>query len=188
MQTTGISFKRYNWPEIPVDYQDQLAGAGLDKICYDTGKLLNLALLLQGVSLVFQASSSLGHIGGISSTRHRFLSQSILRGLMSPLYQQSKELKRAGLSLAANLLRHQTGAELTSAEKRQRQIIRKRKSIVSSYFTTLLYALSENQPLPSRPTLNDIEIEENVSWMTIAIMDLYLYHCRSTNLSDEKAL
>lgn len=66
IQSTGIDFDRYDYADVPTQYQGWLAERGLKKARYDTGKLLNLLLLAQGEQLVFIESPCLLHIGGIS--------------------------------------------------------------------------------------------------------------------------
>lgn len=65
-QTTGIGFSKYRWEEIPARYQEQLARMGVKHQIYDTAKLLNLLLHLQGHRLHYQPCAALRHIEAVS--------------------------------------------------------------------------------------------------------------------------
>ena len=173
MQSTDINFNPYLWSEIPVQYQDELIKIGLDKAYYDTGKLLNLLLLQQGRLLAFRETTSLQHIGGLSLVSDQVMPQSIFGRISNLIRSQGRELKRTAAKLTANYFSRQTGMYFTDAEEKARRTLLGRKFVVSSYFTHLLRALSENQPLPKLLTIDDSEIEEKVELVTMAILNLH---------------
>lgn len=65
-QTTGIGFTKYRWDELPRAYQEQLALIGAQHQRYDTAKVLNLVLHVQGHHLHYQPCAALRHIEAVS--------------------------------------------------------------------------------------------------------------------------
>ncbi len=68
IRKTGLTFSKITWPEIPTPIQQVLRQNGMEKVLYDTGKLLNILLAIDGHRLEFAKSPNLVHIGGISGT------------------------------------------------------------------------------------------------------------------------
>jgi hypothetical protein len=64
-------------------------------------------------------------------------------------------------------------------EVRVRQRVNQRKLKTVHYFTQLLHCLSENQPLPPPPKINDLEIADKVDSVISSIVDLYGKFCLS---------
>lgn len=63
---TGIGFTKYRWEAIPSAYQTPIEALGLRHALYDTAKVLNLALHLEGQTLHQQACPALRHIEAVS--------------------------------------------------------------------------------------------------------------------------
>lgn len=63
---TGIGFTKYQWATIPRAYQGQIAALGLRHELYDTAKLFNLVLHLEGHALHYQPCTALRHIEAVS--------------------------------------------------------------------------------------------------------------------------
>ena len=164
IKSEGIDFNRYRWVDIRPCHQASLAKIGLDRQWYDTGKLLNLLLLIQGKSLVFVETPALLHIGGMSvpnMPRRRPHRRSITKRLMRSVQRLSRKLN-PGLKTKASL----------QAEHSVEQRRRRRRTAISRYFGHLLQSLSEERPTPVRPTLGDAEIEERVDSITIHLAEL----------------
>lgn len=63
---TGIGFTKYRWEAIPRAYQSQIEALELRHELYDTAKLLNLVLHLEGYALHQRACPALRHIEAVS--------------------------------------------------------------------------------------------------------------------------
>jgi hypothetical protein len=164
IQTTGIDFRHYRWKDIPTQYQAQLAKLRLNKAFYDTGKLINLLLLVQGQSLAYEDLTLIQHIGGLSRINDGRSALSILRKSATSLRWQWRRLNG---SLGKGAI-HSIQPEIQAGYK-----VFKRRTMVAAYFGQLLQALFERQPLPDPPAINDAEIEEKVTLATTAIVNLY---------------
>lgn len=66
MKTHEISFDRYSWTTIPATLKPLLIRNQLKKSFYDTGKLLNALMYLEGYKLSYAKLNALKHLGGIS--------------------------------------------------------------------------------------------------------------------------
>jgi hypothetical protein len=178
IQSTGISFNSYSWPDIPAQYQSQFVKMDLKKQSYDTGKVLNLLLLAQKESLVFQKSSFLIHIGGLSEClalehglhwhylQQRTVKEKILAWLFGGKFKRTlleltgiKEPKLPGLEI--------TGDALRLHPKSQNRFVSYR------YFIQLLQALFENRSLPTLPEMGSPEVGERVELLTKNIVVLF---------------
>ena len=65
-RATGIGFTKYRWEAIPPTYQAQIEALGLRHALYDTAKLFNLVLHLDGYALHYQPCAALRHIEAVS--------------------------------------------------------------------------------------------------------------------------
>ncbi|MEQ9423290.1 MAG: glycosyltransferase family A protein [Cyclobacteriaceae bacterium] len=74
MKEFGITFQRYLWQNIPRSIQNQLMSAELRKEFYDTGKLINILMVLGGAKFKVNESHSLIHLGGISQLAEKRIS------------------------------------------------------------------------------------------------------------------
>ncbi len=151
IRSTGANFRKYQWQELPNQYQTQLAKMNLKKEKYDTGKILNLLLLSTDAPLIFKNNPSLQHIGCMSSS---FTLNN------SDFWKPSRNLKE--------LL-----ARIPEEQSRQLMLLQKRKSLTSHYFNQFFQSLFEKQPLPTIPEIADPEIEERITSLTKSIMALY---------------
>jgi hypothetical protein len=165
IQSTGIGFNRYEWADIPNEYQSQLAQMGLRKAGYDTGKLLNLLLLNQGERLLFQESPALQHIGGISTVAAEY---------SSPVFQVRMYLSR--LPVLRRLPMPRPGSRdirVSTAELLARRKVRERKVKTCRYVGELLRALFQERALPMKPNLGDPQIDERLERLKAHIIALY---------------
>ena len=67
LQRTGLHFDKYNWEDIPAQYQKRLEQMDLKKQIYDTAKVLNLVMQTEGNQIIVHDTTALCHIGGISA-------------------------------------------------------------------------------------------------------------------------
>ncbi len=74
-----VTFRRYRWREIPLAVRQVLRADEVEKASYDTGKLINVLLTLEGKRLAFVPEASLFHLGGISSRLTIYRNEGIVR-------------------------------------------------------------------------------------------------------------
>ncbi len=178
IQSTGISFNKYKWEEIPALYQKPLAQLGLKKNFYDTGKVLNLLLLNQGDSLIFKEIPSLKHIGGISAClalengfhwhylQQRKLKDNILAWLFEGKFRRT--VMKLSRIKEPKVPRLEITDEVLQSHPNRNRLLSYR------YFTQLLQCLlEESQPLPSIPDIGTPEVEEKIERLTTDIKNLF---------------
>jgi hypothetical protein len=170
---TGVGFEKRRWGDVPTQYRAQLINEGLAREVYDTGKLLNLLLLIRGEELLFTTVRSLHHIGGIARQvlrereehpRRMPNKQSILRRTLRTLWRLTAPSRVADQGTQGSM---PTDAELAA------HTISVRKRTTSRYFSELLRCLHQDHPLPSAPGIGDAMIEERIGQVTAHIVALY---------------
>jgi hypothetical protein len=146
LQPTGMSFNPYNWQDIPQPYQTQFDRMGLKKKNYDTGKVLNLALLAQEKgSLVFREPSSLIHIGGISD----------FSGLEYGLHWDVARM-----------------STWSDHQQSVRSPVWMKKYATYRYVLQVLESVSTTQPLPALPESLNLELKAQLELITTHITAL----------------
>jgi hypothetical protein len=65
-ERTGVGFERYRWQSVPEDLRRLLGAAGHACPKFDTGKLLNTLLALDGATVRWLDDANLRHLGGFS--------------------------------------------------------------------------------------------------------------------------
>jgi hypothetical protein len=173
IQSTGIDFRRYWWREVAPQHQGLLAGLGLKKDRFDTGKLLNVLLPAEDKPIVFVDSQFLQHIGSVSirgalkaSSHPVNLLKSTRWGPAVKLRQWIKRLRGGRASAGAD------GVTL-DAERAEIHKMRGRMMATAVYFDQLFDSLFENKPLPPVPHVDDPAVEERVGSVTAHIVSLY---------------
>jgi hypothetical protein len=68
MEETGIGFQYYHWDGIPAETQQVLRDMHMDKIDYDTGKVITPLLIHEGARVVYEDLKNLRHLGGFSGS------------------------------------------------------------------------------------------------------------------------
>jgi hypothetical protein len=173
VQSTGIAFETYKWPNIPAPYQSQIMQMGLKKRAYDTGKLLNVLLAAQGRRLLFVDLPSLHHVGGVSvrtkMERGVFLRMKLQARTWRPVVQVRRWMKRLTRS------KHSGQQQSAAAKARIRSFraTRARKVPAALYFNQLFQSLFENKPLPVIPGVGDPGIEQRIESAAANIVSLY---------------
>lgn len=66
IDNSRVSFERHTWSTVPVNLKPLLLRNQLKKSFYDTGKLLNALMYLEGHKLSYAKLNTLKHLGGIS--------------------------------------------------------------------------------------------------------------------------
>lgn len=170
IQSTGIDFRIYRWQEIPAQWQNHITELGLRELGYDTGKVLNILLLAQGERLCFRESSTLQHIGGIS-TYVTDESRSLHKRLFRKFNRSAKlAYRRAKWKYMNRIMKL---AETQIQKTQNIGLIARRWNSTGRYFTQVLQALFENRPLPATPGIGESEIEERIELAAANIATLY---------------
>jgi hypothetical protein len=82
MKTYGIDLHPYSWNEIPRALRERLEASGRKLMVYDTTKLVNILMNLDGHSCQHVTTPHLFHVGGVSClVATRYLTQMIRRGV-----------------------------------------------------------------------------------------------------------
>lgn len=177
IHSTGISFNKYTWQEVPIQYQKCFTQMNLDKETYDTGKVLNLLLIDQGASLIFKEIPSLKHIGGISECfaleqgfHWYYLQQRKFKeNILARLFEG--RLGRAVMDFIG--ISEPVFPRLKMTEKVLMSHPNKNRLLSYQYFTQLLQALFENLPFPPIPDMGNDEVERNIELLTKNIRSLF---------------
>lgn len=154
---SGIGFCEVDRQDLPPSVWRELEDAGLGFKCYDTGKFLNVMLLLSGGRTHYLNSDKLTHIGGYSfltisprwhaGHRGAWSARSLFRPLKSRLQTVFRYCK-------SGLTREEFIYEL-ELRKEQRDKVRQ-------FFWVLINALDKGEPLPKLPQLASVEINSRL--------------------------
>lgn len=144
-RATDIGFTKYYWEEIPARYQAQLQAMGMQYELYDTAKLLNLMLHLQGHVLHYQPCTALRHIEAVS--RFAVIQQ-------RPWHQLRM--------LVSRWRRKLTG---------QKVVLTYDEAL--PYLSQLLLGLANNRPLPVQPTADSMAGTPWVAQTSAELLALY---------------
>jgi len=157
LQHSPITFDKYNsWERIPPECQSRLENVHLRMKRYDTGKVLNILMQLDGNKFIFKESPHLYHIGGLSSLLVGPLSKVRQRGLIRGLNKISsrKYLKKM----------------ITRRTRMETKYIRRD---AADYFTYLLKALFEGKKRPKIFRVDDKKISGDIQTASNLIVELY---------------
>ena len=171
IQSTGINFDLYHWQDISIQCQNRLVEMGLRKKTYDTGKVLNLLLYMQGERLVFVESTFLKHLCGIS-TYIAYRNKPLYERLLTKQKRIKQQIKLKSKQLALKWTGMRESRTLTEIEQFRRQAMDRTPEMVR-YSTQILHALFHEQPLPPTPNIADCEIRDRVEAVTMDIVALY---------------
>lgn len=160
---TEVGFGYCYWDNISPVHQAMLQRIGLDKIDYDTGKLLMALMHAAGLRLRTAEIDTLVHLGGVSALagdspdyyyRGRLdrLACTLLDGaLAKPLFFAADFWH--GLALPSPGLSATQSAQLTVGERRVMQSRRRKRINTARYFTALMHSLKHGTNQPQIPRL-----------------------------------
>lgn len=172
MQRTGIGFQTYGWDEIPAEQQKILRETGMDKLDYDSGKVLTCLLLHEGACYTYEDLPHLRHLGGFSEKA----------GEGAAFFYRGK-LDRLAVNLAGGRLarplfyladiwygmtRPPVGldsdehAQMPLAEKRIFASRNRKRLNTARYFNVMLHAAIDGVTKPDYPVLGDKQAEERL--------------------------
>lgn len=178
--STGLSFDKYVWEDIPECCQRQIAQMGLQRKFYDTGKVLNLLLQAQGELLTFKEMPYLQHIGGINQYLLRKIRRPMSRRLKKDLRQLPEAQAAPLLTKLDNVQDLKTLGMMLTDEEWEVFLpvfvpleVQKLRLSIARYIIRLLHALVEYQPLPAPPKADVPEFKEKIQDITSNIVRLY---------------
>jgi len=175
-RATGIGFGYRYWSEVPAPQQAVLRQNGLDKLDYDTGKLLMALMHADGLRLRAAELEPLVHLGGVSALagdppnyyfRGRLdrVACSLLGGALArPLFYAAD--LRHGLRKPSPGLNAEQSAELPTDERRIMQSRRRKRINTARYFTALLLSLQHGTAAPALPKLGYGPAEQRIAAAT----------------------
>ena len=183
IRSTGTGFGRYLWGDIPPAIRSELTEMGLQKLLYDTGKVLNLLLLNRGHQLCFKEGTGLKHLGGISfgivsgdtarerlRLRLRSYEERLIGCLPEGRMRQLLRRTRRGGDVGTGMVR------LSREERRVLRVQRKKWAPISRYFADLLECLFEDRSPPPPPHGLDDDTAERIRELGTDIERLYARH------------
>lgn len=159
----GVGFEKRHWDQVPRRLRKLVRQLGLRTRIFDTGRLLNLLLGLDGGDLAHLPLPQLGHVGGVSGL-------GLARDRAARLSLPSRLRRR----LTATLRRASRGWSSISAAEREllrRKSLRRRATV--AFFSTLLRDLAEERWESPGLTLDDPQLEARVRAAEAAILTLF---------------
>ncbi len=142
---TGLGFATYRWKRMPDPLKSRLESSGRARKEFDTGKLLNTLLALDGHSIVWLDDQNLRHLGGYSHPTPAIAApESPLKlpgYLLRKVRRHARDYRRGGVLLE-----------------------RKRfyRTACAQHFAKLFAALDRAEPLPALPRLRDAYVREKL--------------------------
>jgi len=183
INSTGVDFSTCRWEDVPEHHHATLRNAGLDKLEYDTGKLLTSLMYTQGKRFKIENLPAVCHLGGFSS-----------RAADEPAYYYRGALDRITTELLGDLspgaqfflmdcwyaLRRPSPGVTTEESKTlpftERRLLegRMRKRLnTARYFKALMQSLLANTPPPHQPRLGYAPADKRVAEATEKLTALY---------------
>jgi hypothetical protein len=139
----GVSFHRFRkWENIPPVVRQTLLAAGFGPKIYDTGKVLNILLQIEGGRVIHRDSDHLIHIGGISKRSS---------GNAHNQHDLAFHLGRGNLKAAGDVIMNWREWPLLA-----------RKANISRYFTEFLESLVDGTSFNTRLRVSEPEIRQEV--------------------------
>ena len=167
IERSGVDFRIRLISEIRAPLRRRLRERGVRVRYFDTGRLLNVVLSLEGARTTYLDSPNLKHFGGISSIpewRH-------LQDTTAVRAFVKKCLPSPIMSLVRGL-RGRPGGWLLPEEERLNRLKDERRMPVSDFFYRLLSALDESRPFSMRFRHPDPALVEEVEALAEDIRDI----------------
>jgi hypothetical protein len=154
-----LQFRR----SVPRSLRREFAARGWDFRIYDTCRVVNLQLLLEGRRLENRPVPALHHIGGVSGAGFAG-PVALLRSL--PLLMRSKEHRRPARLAEYVMFRYFLWSRRTDAHHRAPI---ERRSVVSSHVAAVLEAVEAREPVPPTPATGSAEVDRRLAALMSAI-------------------
>lgn len=169
---TGVGFQGYLAKDIPKGIAARLEKLKLLKDAYDTGKLLNLLLQVNGHKIIYQDKASLVHVGGIFFDHDaKMRSLSLKRKLVEAVV--GKDL---GDKLFLFFRKHipESMPHITNKAERKLQAQQAyRRDLIRDYMTRLVDSLISNTESPKVLVTNDAELDVKLRATSKALALIY---------------
>lgn len=181
--STGVGFRFYRWDEVAQEHRQTLRRIGLDKLDYDTGKLLMALMLAAGARFRSADINEIRHLGGFSARagdepahyyRGRLdrIACRLLGGLLAtPLLYLADTWY--GIRWPSPGLTPEQDRQLTSRERRVMQSRDRKRRNTARYFKNVMRALRSGVPLPPVPKLGHRPAEMRLQTTAQQIAELY---------------
>lgn len=146
----------------------ELAARGWDYRIFDTARLVNLLLLLEGRTLENRVVPQLHHVGGLSSTTPFTGPVAVLRNL--PLLLRSRIHRR--LKPVAEYVGFRLLLWRRLREPRH-HLINERRSAISAYVHAVLGAIEAGEPVPPPLRTDSADVDERLAALIETIEERY---------------
>ncbi len=160
----GFRLSRRRW--LGSELRAEFDRRGWDYAMFDTGKVLALALLIQGERFRFAESEHLHHVGGVSIER---------LAAYPHVPRNPFRVLRAGPAGARRYLEHVEVQRVL--EKLRRHPLLKpgleRRAIVLAHVADVLDALAAGEPIPATPTTGSDEVDPQLQRLVEALESVY---------------
>jgi hypothetical protein len=149
----GGRFEKARWSDLAPEAQTALAGLGMQKEGYDTGKVVNLMLAARGDRLVHLDVPSLHHLGGFDS-------------VVSQMTGQEDLAARRAAKLA----------DVPADERQQIMARLVRREVTATYVDGLLRHLFDGSDAPSSPRTGDDALDGRLTGLGETIRAAHARH------------
>lgn len=174
MQDSGVAMEVIGWQDLPANAQQTLQKMGQQKADYDTGKVITMLMLDQGMQIGFRQSDLLKHIGGFTEVGAQQGALLYSRGTVDNIAASMPgPLGTWLISLADRWYAKRTpNPHYSAAENRILASRKRRRTATARYFYLLLVGLMDDQPVPAVPRLGDAKAEQEIRIVTEEIREL----------------
>jgi hypothetical protein len=153
------------------DVREDLAAQGWGFTTFDTSRLLNLLLLIEGATLENRQIATLHHVGGFSGVDRR-------RSTESPGELLARLVKVMQSGDEARSLRIWDGFRhrvfmYRSRRRPEHRAMNERRRLVSRHVDAVLRALSQGEPVPQRPEMGSPQIDARVEALQTTLEQMY---------------
>jgi hypothetical protein len=153
------------------DVRRDLAAKGWSFTTFDTSRLLNLLLLLEGGRLENREISNLHHVGGFSGVERRRVTESP-QELLARMLKIIKGGKQARSRRIWDGFRHRVFMR-RSRRRPQHREMNERRRLVSMHLSEVLRALSSGDSVPSYPATESSQVDTKLDALQRTLEGMY---------------
>lgn len=163
LKDTGITFDKYlSWQSIPNNLREGIEKIGLKKKAYDTGKLINIMLQVNGHKIIYKNSETFWHLGGLSSLS------------IGPLSKvPPKGIKRIRKNISTRISLKSMINRAARKEREYQLNIKYNRFDTAQYFTKVLHCLFDGLPVTATLKVKDKAVSKKIQIARNYIEDLY---------------
>lgn len=156
---------------IPSDVRRDLAAKGWRFTTFDTSRLLNLLLLIEGGQLENREIPDLHHVGGFSGVERRRVTEP-LQELLARMLRIIKSGEEARSRRIWDGFRHRVFMRRSRRRPEHREM-NERRRLVSRHLSEVLRALSEGNSIPSRPVTGSSQVDTKLDALQKTLEEMY---------------